>query len=416
MDILRQKYLSLQGVLDERTRRLWAAVEARTLGRGGVALVVEATGLAPRTVLKGLVELQTAEAEGMCLAPLMRPAGQRIRQPGAGRRPKTETDPKLLHALEFLVAPATRGDPESPLRWTSKSHAHLAEELNREGHQVSESTVRRLLRYELRYSLHANRKTEEGKKKHPDRDAQFQYINARATLFQANHQPVISVDAKKTEKLGNMKNAGREWAPEGHVEKVRVYDFLDKTLGKAIPYGVYDELENTGWVNVGIDHNTPQFAVESIRRWWQNMGASLYPNATDLLITADSGSSNSYKCTIWKTALQTLADETGLRISVSHFPPGTSKWNKIEHRMFSQITMNWRGRPLTSYEVVIELIGSTKTKTGLNICVALDKGEYPKGRHASEEELSQLSLRQAQFHGEWNYRFSPRQSQSKTTC
>jgi hypothetical protein len=312
----------------------------------------------------------------------------------------------LLRDLERLVDPVTRGDPQSPLRWTSKSYSHLTEELHHEGHEVSASTVRRLL-HDLHYNLHANRKTQEGKKDHPDRDEQFQYINKQVIAFQKLHQPVISVDAKKTEKVGNFKNAGQEWAPKGHLERVRVYDFIDKELGKAIPYGVYDIQENAGWVNVGTDHNTPQFAVESIRRWWEKMGSVAYPRAKKLLITADSGSSNGYKATIWKTGLQELATETGLEITVCHFPPGTSKWNKIEHRMFSQITMNWRGRPLVSHEVIIQLIGSTTTKTGLKVKAQLDTGIYPKGMTATDAQMENLHIEPSHFHGEWNYRIKP---------
>jgi hypothetical protein len=399
--VVEAKYITLKPLLDERARRLWAAVEARSLGRGGIIRVAEATGLARATIRAGLKELDlpTSDDDG----PL---SGGRLRPPGGGRKPVTEHDPDLLRELEALVGPVTRGDPMSPLRWTCKSADKLAEGLRARGHVVSERTVNRLL-HDLGYSLQSNRKTIEGKG-HPDRDAQFQYINRRARAFQRQGQPVVSVDTKKKELVGQYRNGGREWQPKGKPEKVKVHDFLDKGLGKAIPYGVYDMAANTGWVSVGVDHDTAEFAVETIRRWWDRMGRRVYPQAKKLLITADGGGSNGSRCRLWKVELQRLADETGLSISVCHFPPGTSKWNQIEHRMFCHITENWRGRPLVSREVVVNLIGGTKTKAGLEIRSELDGDSYPTAREVTDQQMDGLSIKREKFHGEWNYTIRPK--------
>jgi hypothetical protein len=399
--IIEAKYLSLEPLLDERSRRLWAAVEARSLGRGGIIRVAEATGLARATIRAGLKELALPTSDEGGPAP-----SRRLRPLGGGRKPVTDHDPDLLRELEALVDPVTRGDPMSPLRWTCKSAARLAEGLQGRGHVVSERTVNRLL-HDLGYSLQSNRKTIEGKG-HPDRDAQFQYINRRARAFQRQGQPVVSVDTKKKELVGQYRNGGREWQPEGKPEKVKVHDFPDKGLGKAIPYGVYDMASNTGWVSVGVDHDTAEFAVETIRRWWDRMGSRVYPQAKRLLITADGGGSNGSRCRLWKVELQRLADEIGLSISVCHFPPGTSKWNKIEHRMFCHITENWRGRPLVSREVVVNLIGGTKTKAGLEIRSELDGGSYPIAREVTDQQMDGLSIKREKFHGEWNYTIRPK--------
>jgi len=395
------KFTTLERLLDERARRLWAAVEARAIGRGGIVRVAEATGLSRGTIRAGLRELDTqAQADER------RSTIGRLRRPGGGRKPLVDHDPDLLHDLEALVDPMTRGDPMSPLRWTCKSAAKLAEGLRSRGHAVSERTVNRLL-HDLGYSLQANRKTIEGRQ-HPDRDAQFQYINRRVKAFQRQGQPVVSVDTKKKELVGHYCNGGRDWQPKGEPEEVKVHDFIDKGLGKAIPYGVYDLAADAGWVSVGVDHDTAEFAVESLRRWWRNMGGRVYPQAKRLLITADGGGSNGSRCRLWKVELQGLADETGLSVSVCHFPPGTSKWNKIEHRMFCHITENWRGRPLVSREVAVNLIGSTRTKTGLEIRAELDGGSYPVGREVTEQQMEGLSIKREKFHGEWNYTIRPR--------
>ena len=395
------KFAILRPLLDERARRLWAAVEARAIGRGGISWVAEATGLSRPTIRAGLQELA-----GPVLATGPQATTARVRCPGGGRKPLGARDPHLVQALETLVDPVTRGDPMSLLRWTCKSAAQLAAALRTQGHPVSERTVNRLL-HDLGYSLQSNRKTLEGSA-HPDRDAQFQYINRRAKTFQKQGQPVVSVDTKKKALVGQFRNGGREWAPQGQPEEVDVHDFPSKTLGKVIPYGVYDEATNTGWVSVGVDHDTAEFAVETVRRWWRQMGSQAYPKAQRLLITADGGGSNGSRCRLWKVELQRLADETGLRISVCHFPPGTSKWNKIEHRMFCHITENWRGRPLVSREVVVNLIGHTTTTTGFVIQSALDEHRYPTGREVTAEQMASLALKQEKFHGEWNYTLRPR--------
>ncbi len=398
--VIAEKFASLEAVLHERARRLWAAAEARAIGRGGITRVAEATGLSRITIRMGLRELDHSPP------PLDRVASVGgVRRRGGGRKPLIDHDPKLERALEILVDPVTRGDPMSPLRWTCKSAANLAAELQAQGHTASERSVNRLL-HASGYSLQSNRKTIEGGD-HPDRDAQFRHINRRVKAYQKQGQPVVSVDAKKKELVGRFRNGGREWQPSGSPEEVKVYDFIDKDLGKAIPYGVYDQAANTGWVGVGVDHDTSEFAVETLRRWWRNMGRRVYPQATKLLVTADGGGSNGSRCRLWKMELQRLASETGLRISVCHFPPGTSKWNKIEHRMFCHITENWRGRPLVSREVVVNLIGRTTTETGLSIRSELDDGSYPTGRKVTDEQMKGLSIKRDKFHGEWNYTIIP---------
>jgi len=394
------KFNRLSSMMNEKLKRRWAACEAMAIGRGGISEVARATGISRTTIRKGIAEIEHSYPQ---LAQSL--DAQRIREPGGGRRPLAETDETLLTDLEQLIAPATRGEPTSALLWTSKSTRHLAEELGRLRHQVSYRTVARLLDL-LGYSLQANRKTEEGKQ-HPHRDAQFEYINETVRRFQRRGQPVISVDAKQRELLGNFKRKGREWQPAGRPERTRVHDFKDEELGVAIPYGVYDLTHNEGWVSVGIDHNTAEFAVESIRRWWRRMGSAAYPDATELLITADSGGSNGSRSRLWKLRLQDLADQTGLAIHVCHFPPGTSKWNKIEHRMFCHITENWRGRPLVSQAVVVNLIGHTTTRTGLTIRAQLDKHSYPKGIKVSDEEFAAIRIKPDRFHGDWNYTIQP---------
>lgn len=396
---VRRKYRSLGPELDERRRRQWAAAEAVELGRGGVSAIARATGLSRTTIIAGRGELALPAKQRAAEA-------LRVRRPGGGRRPLAETDPDLLKALESLVEPTSRGDPESPLRWTCKSIRRLAEELTRENHPVGAVTVAKLLR-QAGYSLQANRKTREGTS-HPDRNAQFEYINNSVRRFLQRNQPAISVDAKKKELVGDFKNAGREWRPQGTPEEVRVHDFLIKTLGKAIPYGVYDMLNNQGWVSVGIDHDTAQFAANSIRRWWIEMGQQRFPRAKELLITADGGGSNSHRSRLWKVSLQDLANDLGLKLFVCHFPPGTSKWNKIEHRLFSFITQNWRGRPLTSHQTIVNLIGSTTTRTGLVVKAALDTNQYETQIKVSDEQLAHLRLKPHEFHGDWNYSIAPK--------
>jgi hypothetical protein len=402
-EVVREKYAALAACLDERQTRLWAAAEARALGRGGVSTVARATGMSRSRIGQGLRDLaQQTEAVG----PAAKYRPTRVRGPGGGRVSLVEKNPELLRRLEALVAPATRGDPMSPLRWTSKSTAQLAAELTREGHRVSADTVGRLLKQQD-YSLQGLQKSREGGQ-HPDRDAQFQHLNARVVAFQTRGQPVISVDTKKKELVGDFKNGGRDWQPVGEPEAVRVHDFVDPKLGKAIPYGVFDLSANVGWVSVGTDHDTSAFAVKAIGAWWERMGQEQYPTATELLITADGGGSNGSQRRQWKTELQGLADKTSLAISVSHFPPGTSKWNKIEHRMFCHITQNWRGRPLLSHEVIVNLIGNTRTESGLTIRAELDRGEYPTGIKISDAELEAVQLDQDPFHGNWNYTIHPK--------
>ena len=396
---IESRYRSLSVLMDERMRRQWAAAESRSYGWGGVRAVGGVIGMSPNTIRKGLAELTVRDENPEA------PVESGLRRAGAGRKRQTEADPELLQALESLVEPTTRGDPQSPLRWTLKSTTQLAQELTRQKHPVSPRTVGRLLN-DLEYSLQGNRKTLEGSA-HPDRNAQFEHINASVKRFQQRGQPVISVDTKKKELVGAFKNGGREWQPKGEPEKVKVHDFLDIELGKAIPYGVYDISENQGWVSVGIDHDTARFAAEAIARWWKKMGSKRYGDAKELLITADGGGSNGSRCRLWKVALQELAAKLEMPINVCHFPPGTSKWNKIEHRMFSHITRNWRGRPLVSHEVIIKLIANTTTKTGLKIRAGLDAGIYPTGITVTDEELAALNLKRANFHGEWNYMLLP---------
>ena len=398
-EAVKTKFSALDPLFDERLRRRWAAVEARLMGRGGIACVAAATGISRTTIRAGLKELDAKQA------PDAGADAGRLRRPGAGRKPLSARDPRLAHALERLVDPVTRGDPMGPLLWTCSSAARLAGELQTAGHPVSERTVNRLL-HELGYSLQANRKTLEGTQ-HADRDAQFKHINRRVRGFQRLRQPIVSVDTKKKELVGEYRNGGREWRPKGQPERVKVHDFVDKTLGKAIPYGIYDVTNDTGWVSVGEDHDTAVFAVETLRRWWLRMGSVAYPEARRLLITADGGGSNGSRNRLWKVELQKFADATKLRISVSHFPPGTSKWNKIEHRMFCHITENWRGRPLVSRQVVVNLIGHTRTKSGLTIHSELDENSYPTGQSVSDEQMRALNLKRAKFHGEWNYTLTP---------
>ena len=397
MAILKEKYQILEKILDEHSRRLWAAAEARSLPYGGVSVVSKATGLSRTTIHAGMGELETGE---------MRPGTLgRKRKPGAGRKPITHHEPEILRELDKLVEPATRGDPECPLRWTCKSTRLLAAELQRRGYRIGDRKVADLL-HQMRYSLQANAKMLEGKQ-HPDRNAQFEYINRQTKAFQRRGQPVISIDTKKKELVGNFKNGGREWRPQGEPERTTVHDFEDKTLGKIIPYGIYDVHDNSGWVSVGIDHDTADFAVDSILSWWKQMGSKTYPDAEELLIMADAGGSNGSRLRLWKIGVQRLANTTGLRINVCHFPPGTSKWNKIEHRMFSFITQNWRGRPLISHEAIVNLIGSTTTTTGLKIKARLNRKKYPTGIKVTDSELAKVRIKPAKFHGEWNYTVVP---------
>ena len=381
--------------LNERSRRLWAAAEAQALGNRGTSLVVRATGISRSTIVRGMKEAEGGRGatEG------------RIRRPGGGRKSATAIDPGLRVALEHLVEPESRGDPESPLRWTCKSTRLLAKELVAGGHQASDWLVRHIL-YDLEYSLQANRKTHEGSS-HPDRDAQFRHINARVVRQLRLRQPAISVDTKKKELVGDFKNGGREWRPRGKPLRVRVHDFIDPKKGKAIPYGVYDLALNKGWVAVGIDHDTAAFAVHTIHRWWQRMGTKAYPRATSLLIVADSGGSNGSRVRLWKWELQRLADATQLTIHVSHLPPGTSKWNKIEHRLFSFISHNWRGRPLLTHATIVKLISSTQTSTGLKVRCILDTRRYPKEVKVTDEQMESIRLKPDSFHGDWNYTIRP---------
>jgi len=394
---IRARYLKMAPVLDERQRRCLAGAEALALGRGGQAAVSRATGLSLPTIRAGLREV----ARGAVAL-----KGGRIRREGGGRPRTVERDPTLRSDLEALIEPTSRGDPESPLRWTCKSIRKLSEELTRQGHKTSHRMVAELL-HELGYSLQANRKVLEGSS-HPDRNAQFEYLNDAVQLQLTLGEPVISVDTKKKELVGQFKNGGRELRPRGEPEAVRTHDFIDRELGRVSPYGVYDLAQNEAWVNVGTDHDTSAFAVESIRRWWQSMGKPLYPEAKRLLITADGGGSNGYRVRLWKLELQKLADETGLEMVVRHFPPGTSKWNKIEHRLFSAITQNWRGKPLVSHEVVVKLIAATTTRTGLKVRSELDWSKYAAGLKVSDAEMEMLNLRNETFHGEWNYSLLPR--------
>ena len=394
--LIAARHQALEGILDERQRRLHAAVEAKVLGHGGVKRVSEATGVARGSILAGLKELKDPENTL---------PKDRVRRPGGGRKKLVDRDPDLLAALERLVDPAARGDPQSPLRWTCKSLKQLAHELGEQGHRISHVSMGILLK-ELGYSLQGNRKTLEGTD-HPDRDAQFQYIQEKTQQALDAGQPVISVDTKKKELVGNYKNTGQEWRPQGEPEAVQVHDFVDAELGRANPYGVYDLAQNAGWVSVGTDHDAASFAVATIRRWWLGMGQPLYPAAKELMIMADGGGSNGSRVRLWKLELQSLADELNLPIRVCHFPPGTSKWNKIEHRLFSYISMNWRGRPLVSHEVIVNLIAATTTSKGLKVRAAIDPTPHPKGIKVTDAEFAAIQLDRDDFHGEWNYVISP---------
>ena len=387
--------------MDERVTRLWAAAEADAVGYGGIATVMQATGISRSRIRAGLRDLAEQDKK-----PPSEPArSQRVRRPGGGRPPLLQTDPTLVTDLESLVDPVTRGDPESPLRWTCKSKDKLATELRAMGHKVSATKVGRLL-HDLGYSLQVVRKTREGQQS-PDRNAQFEHINRKAKAFLRRGQPVVSVDTKKKELVGDFRNAGREWQRTGEPVPARVHDFIDRQLGKVIPYGVYDTARNEAWVSVGVDHDTAEFAVATLERWWREMGKKAYPDATDLLVTADGGGSNAPRSRLWRVELQRFADATGLNVSVCHFPPGTSKWNKIEHRLFSQITQNWRGRPLVSREAVVALIRSTTTKTGLRVRARLDKRKYPIGTPVPTSALMRVRIKPHRFHGDWNYSVRP---------
>ena len=401
-ETVRTHYERLSPFMDERGRRLWAANEAIRFGKGGIRAVAEALGMSRVTVIAGVKELRG-------IVPRGKPdeAGRRQRRCGGGRKTVTSKHPEIVRAIEEIVDPTTRGDPMAPLKWTCKSLENIREELNKSGYKVSTTTIGKILREQLEYSLQGLKKTKEGSS-HPDRNAQFEYLNQKCREFQGRHQPVISVDTKKKELVGDFKNGGREWHPKGQPEEVRGHDFEDKELGKAIPYGVYDMSRNEGWISVGIDHDTAQFAVQSIYSWWRQMGRYSYPRATELLITADAGGSNGYRTRLWKLELQRLADETGLTITVCHLPPGTSKWNKIEHRMFCHITQNWRGRPLISLDTIVNLIADTRTTKGLTIQTALDQCSYEKGIKVSDEEMTTLKIIRGEFHGEWNYSIQPR--------
>ena len=393
---IRQRFEALAPVLDERGLRRLAAAEAVAAGRGGVSAVMRATGLARSTIGRGLGELRAGGPQD----------AERVRRPGGGRKPLSETDASLLDDLRSLVEPATRGDPQSPLLWTCKSLRKLADGLRGMGHKIGRTLVGELL-HKLDYSLQSNRKTREGSS-HVDRDAQFHYINDRVKEALASNNPAISVDTKKKELVGDFKNAGREWRPKGSPEAVRVHDFVIPELGRAVPYGVYDIAGDAGWVSVGVDHDTATFAVNAIRSWWKLMGRERYPNANSLLITADGGGSNGSRVRLWKVELQKLADELGVSITVCHLPPGTSKWNKIEHRLFSFITGNWRGKPLVSHQVIVQLIAATTTKTGLEVRCELDPTTYPAGVKVSDDELAAVNILRHDFHGEWNYTINPK--------
>lgn len=391
---LRLKLAGILPFLNEKQRRVIAASEAKAYGRGGVQIVARITGLCRQTIYNGLADLAAGNTS------------ERVRRPGGGRKKLRDQHPKLVKKIEDLVDDVTRGDPESPLRWTCKSVKNVEKGLLKIGYSVSYRTVARILN-EQGYSLQANRKTSEGKKDHPDRDQQFRYINDQAKQFLRDQEPVISVDTKKKELVGNYKNGGREWEKKGRAVEVLSHDFPDPEVPKAVPYGIYDIGNNTGWVNVGMAADTAEFAVESIRQWWKWMGKKRYPKAKDLLICADSGGSNGYRCHLWKRELQKFANQRKLRITVCHFPPGTSKWNKIEHRLFSFISMNWRGHPLTDYRTIVNLIAATTTEAGLTVKVRLDKNKYQRGIKVSPKELEKIALRQHEFHGEWNYTIKP---------
>jgi Rhodopirellula transposase DDE domain len=395
LEKLRTRNAAILPRLDERQRRLFAAAEARAAGRGGIAAVSLVTRIAASTIGRGLKELDAPE----------QPLPDRVRRPGGGRKSLTATDPRLLEDLNALVEPDARGDPMSPLRWTCKSLRRLAGELRKLGHEISHTVVGELLKKQ-KFSLQANSKTREGAD-NPDRDAQFGVVNDAVKTALSENQPVISVDTKKKELVGDFKNAGREWKKQGEPEEVRVHDFIIKELGRAVPYGIYDLAANAGWVSVGVDNDTAAFAVQTIRRWWQEVGRIRYPLAQRLVITADGGGSNGSRVRLWKLELQRLADELGISIAVHHLPPGTSKWNKIEHRLFAFITQNWRAKPLVSYRVIVDLIAATTTKTGLTVRCELDDKLYPKGIAVSDEQIQSLNIKRAEFHGEWNYTIAP---------
>ena len=397
-EVFRERFLALMPHLNERQLRIAAALEARALGYGGVSTVAEVSGLARGTIHRGLEEIKD---------PTRMSSVDGVRLGGGGRKTIASQDPRMLRRLKVLVESNTRGDPMSPLLWTCKSTGALAEALSKEGSAISADTVGRLLA-SIGYSLQANMKTLEEGTAHPDRDQQFKHLNGQVRRFLKRENPVISVDAKKKELVGQYYNKGRRWRPRGEPEEVRVHDFIDPGESKAIPYGIYDVAKNQGWVNVGCDHDTAGFAVASIRRWWCSMGSEVYPEADRLLISADSGGSNGYRIRLWKKELQSLVDETGLWITVCHLPPGTSKWNKIEHRLFSHISMNWRGRPLVSHEIVVKLIGATMTKSGLKVRAKLDKRKYPLKVKVSDEDMKSLNIEPHPFHGEWNYTIKPR--------
>jgi hypothetical protein len=399
---IRDRFVALLPHLDERGRRSFAAAEARAVGYGGIAAVAQATGIAPSTIGRGLEELA-----GACDVP-----AARNRRAGGGRKALTATNPSLLDDLLALVTPSERGDPMSPLRWTCKSLRRLADELCKMGHDISHTVVGELLKSQ-KFSLQANSKTREGSS-HPDRDAQFVHIDASVSRALADQQPVISVDTKKKELVGDFKNAGREWRPQGDPEAVRVHDFLIKELGRAVPYGVYDLAANAGWVSVGINHDTAEFAVNTIRSWWHNVGSRRYPDAHHLTITADGGGSNGSRLRLWKRELQKLANEIGIDINVHHLPPGTSKWNKIEHRLFSFLTMNWRAKPLVSYRVIVDLISATTTDTGLTVACELDTNLYPTGIVVTDQEMAQINILRAEFHGEWKYTIRPQNKKDRS--
>ena len=395
-ETIRAKYLLLEPSFNERSRRLWAAAEVKVAGRGGFSAVVRATGISRTTLAKACRELEAEEP----LPP------ERIRRPGGGRKSTETSNPELLHALKRLVEPTTRGDPESPLRWTCKSTRRIAEELRRQGYDVSYVTVARLLA-DADYSLQANKKTKEGSR-HPDRNAQFEYINSRVTRQLKSGNPVISVDTKKKELVGEFRNGGREWRPKRQPEEVLVHDFIDREKGKAIPYGVYDLRRNAGWVSVGVTHDTSAFAVATIRKWWRYMGKKAYPHARSLMITADSGGSNGARTRLWKYEIQRFAHDSTLTIHILHFPPGTSKWNKIEHRLFSFITQNWRGKPLRSLAAIVSLIANTSTRAGLRVRCMLDRRKYPKSIKVTDQQMQGIRLVPHKFHGNWNYTIKPR--------
>jgi hypothetical protein len=399
LETLKKNFGSLKHTFTEQSLRIWAATEAKSIGHGGTRLLSEVSGLSEKTIKRGLDEInKKGRRENL---DLKESGEKRVRKIGGGRKKITETDPNLKSELEKLISPFTRGDPESSLRWSSKSYYNLAEELTKNGHAVSAMTIYNMLT-KMEYTLQSNKKTKEGAS-HEDRDAQFQYINTTAEEFHKKNSPVVSIDAKKKELIGEYKNNGRELLPKKSPTKVNGHDFPDKNLGKVTPYGVYDIFRNEGWVNVGISSDTAEFAVASIKTWWVNMGKQSYPNATELFVTADCGGSNGYRTRLWKRELQNLANEIKLKITVSHFPPGTSKWNKIEHKMFSFISINWRGKPLISREVVVNLIGSTKTKSGLTVRAGLDEKNYEKGLKIEDEEMENLNIEKNNFHGEWNY-------------